>query len=178
MDLGTPPLVPCRLQDRGSPWPRCRPWTLHNQDPGDPLTPKEDNYRCRWAKEALKSPRWPWSSAGTLTPLQEVCDVLLPLEGGLGALCEEAEQQVQQRLHAQTSGLLLLQQQLLQPLQTHLSRHPERWRVRQRPRSQARSQPPTVREEHAAQAPLPGESSRAQPASYSASLAPENIPDS
>lgn len=103
--------------------------------------------------------------------------MLLPLQGGLGALCEEAEQQVQQRLHAQTSGLLLLQQQLLQALQTDLSRHPERWRVRQRPRSQARSQPPTVREEHAAQAPFPGESSRAQPANYSASLAPENIPD-
>lgn len=51
--------------------------------------------------------------------------MLLPLQGGLGALGVEAEQQVQQRLHTQTARRLLLQQQLLQPLQTDLSRHPD-----------------------------------------------------
>lgn len=51
--------------------------------------------------------------------------MLLPLQRGLGALGGEAEQQVEQRLHAQTAGLLLLQQQLLQPLQADLGRHPD-----------------------------------------------------
>lgn len=122
-----------------------------------------------------RCPREPRTSSGTLTPLQEVCNVFLPLQGGLGALGEEAEQQVEQRLHAQTSGLLLLQQQLLQPLQTDLSRHPGCGEVSHRPRSHT---PRTVREEDGAQAPLPGESCRAQPANYAASaLAPGNIPD-
>lgn len=59
-----------------------------------------------------------------LTPLQEVMDVLVPTERGLGQLCAEAEQQVEQSLHAQAARLLLLQQELLQPLQPGLGRHP------------------------------------------------------
>lgn len=133
-----------------------------------------------WSPEGHKdAPDTLWPPVGQrqqfLTPVQEVCDVFLPLQGGLAALGEEAEQQVEQRLHAQTSGLLLLQQQLLQPLQTGLSRHPG-WGEKSAS-GPAHKHAATVLEEDGAQAPFPGESSRAQPANYAASLAPGNIPE-
>lgn len=77
----------------------------------------------------------------TLTPVQEVRDVLLPLQRGVGALGAEAEQQVEQRLHTQTAGLLLLQEQLLQPLQTDLSRHAD---PRQSPAEKPTQTPPRL----------------------------------
>lgn len=61
-----------------------------------------------------------------LTPVQKLQNVLLPAERGVVALVVQTDQDVQQRLHAQAlaGGLSRsVQDQLLQLLQTHLSRH-------------------------------------------------------
>lgn len=61
-----------------------------------------------------------------LTPVQKLGDVLLSPERGVVALIVEAHQDIQQRLHTQALAIRLswpVQDQLLQLLQTHLSRH-------------------------------------------------------
>ena len=61
-----------------------------------------------------------------LTPVQKLGDVLLSPERGVVALIVETHQDIQQRLHTQALAIRLswpVQDQLLQLLQTHLSRH-------------------------------------------------------
>lgn len=61
-----------------------------------------------------------------LTPVQKLQDIFLSSERWVVALIIEADQDIQQRFHAQTLAIRLswpVQDQLLQLLQTHLSRH-------------------------------------------------------
>lgn len=61
-----------------------------------------------------------------LTPLQELCDVLLPPKRGVVALIVETHQDVQQSLHAQALAVGASRpvlDQFLQLFQTHFPRH-------------------------------------------------------
>ncbi len=61
-----------------------------------------------------------------LTPLQKFQDIFLSSERGVVALIVQADQDIQQRFHTQALAIRLswpVQDQLLQLLQTHLSRH-------------------------------------------------------
>lgn len=61
-----------------------------------------------------------------LTPVQKLQYIFLSSEWGVVALIVEADQDIQQSLHTQALAIRLswpVQDQLLQLLQTHLSRH-------------------------------------------------------
>lgn len=61
-----------------------------------------------------------------LTPIQKLQDIFLSSEWGVVALIVQADQDIQQRFHTQALAVRLswpIQDQLLQLLQTHLSRH-------------------------------------------------------
>lgn len=81
--------------------------------------------------------------------------MLLPLQRGDGALGVEAEQQVEQRLHAQAARRRLLQEQPFQPLQPILSRHAAAGLCRSLWDALRRPPPPLSPGVSAAEAPFP-----------------------